>query len=113
MKHQMNGTLTAENSHHYLSHRFNVPEGATRLDIDFQYAPKRVGNYGNLLTLSLFDPNGDRGTGHRGQPNQHITVSTGEATPGYIPGALAAGIWEIMINCNLINPGAPVEYQFD
>ena len=53
MKHYMNGTLTAENSHHYLSHRFNVPQGATRLDIDFQYAPNRVGNFGNLLTLSL------------------------------------------------------------
>jgi hypothetical protein len=110
---QLKGTLTADNSHHYLSHRFTVPDGATRLDIDFQYAPKRVGNFGNLLTLSLFDPNGERGTGHRGQPNQHITVSIGEATPGYIPGALPAGTWDIMINGNLINPGAPVEYQFD
>jgi hypothetical protein len=113
MRYQMKGTLAADNSHQYIPHQFTVPEGATRLDIDFQYAPKRLGNYGNLLTLSLFDPNGERGTGHRGQPNQYITVGTGEATPGYIPGVMPAGTWDIMINCNLINPGAPVEYQFD
>jgi hypothetical protein len=113
VKYEFKGRLTAENSHQYRSHSFAVPEGATRLDIDFQYAPKRSGSYGNLLTLSLFDPHGERGTGHRGQPNQHITISAGEATPGYIPGSLQAGSWDILINCNLINPGAPVEYQFD
>src|SRR5260370_33385512 len=95
MKHQMNGTLTAESSHHYLSHRFNVPGGATRLDIDFQYAPKRVGNYGNLVTLSLFEPNGDRGAGHRGRPNQHITAGTGAAAPCHIPRALAPRLSDI------------------
>ncbi len=113
MQYQLKGSLTADQSHHYVSHPFEVPAGATRIDIDFQYAPKHPGKFGNLLTLSLFDPDKERGTGHRGEPTQHVTVSTGEATVGYLPGELIAGSWDIMINCNLINPGVPVEYQFD
>src|SRR5579871_593520 len=105
----LQGTVTAAENHHYLSHKFEVPAGTTRLEIDFQYAPKKVGDFGNLLTLSLFDPNGERGTGHRGQPTQHITLSAGEATPGYQAGDLPAGTWDILINCNLINPGASVD----
>ncbi len=110
----LQGTLTAADNHHYISHKFEVPQGTARLDIDFQYAPKRFGNLGNLLTLSLFDPDGtERGTGHRGQPTQHITLSASEATPGYQAGALPPGTWDVLINCNLINPGAAVEYSFD
>ncbi len=109
---QIQGTLTEQHNHEHISHAFTVPEGATRIDIDFQYEPKRTGNYGNLLTLSLFDPQGERGTGHRGQPTQHITLSTSDATPGYIPGPLQPGEWDIMVNANLINPGANVTYDF-
>lgn len=113
MQHLIEGTLTDQDSHRYISHPFTVPDGATRIDIDFQYAPKRTERYGNLLTLNLFDPQRERGTGHRGQPNQHVTVSTGQATPGYLPGPLPAGNWDIMINSNLINPGPPVNYKFE
>lgn len=113
MQFQLQGTLTAHDSHRYISHPFTVPQGTTRLDIDFQYSPKRTEKYGNLLTLSLFDPQGERGTGHRGQPTQHITLSTGEATPGYNAGPLPPGTWNIMINVNLINPGPAVNYGFD
>src|SRR5664279_3116938 len=98
MQHHFKGSVTATQNHDYLSHKFEVPEGATRLDIDFQYGPKRIGNYANLLTLSLFDPTTERGTGHRGQPTQRITVSASEATPGYMSGALQPGTWDIMVN---------------
>ncbi len=109
----LKGKLTAADSHRYRSHHFVVPEGAARLDIDFHYNPKRVGKYGNLLTLSVFDPNIERGTGHRQEPNQHVTISASEATPGYLRGALPPGTWDAMINCNLINPGEAVEYQLE
>jgi len=113
MQQHFRGTLTAADSHGYFSHQFDVPEGATRLDIDFRYSPKRVGKYGNLLTLSLFDPRSERGTAHRQDPIQHISLSASEASPGYLPGALEPGSWKLMINGNLINPGAPVEYELD
>jgi hypothetical protein len=113
MQFQIDGVLTEQDNHRHISHKFTIPQGVTRLDVDFEYAPKKPGEYGNLLTLSLFDPNGERGTGHRGQPTQHVTLSSGEATPGYLPGALPAGTWDIMINANLINAGPPVTYHFD
>jgi hypothetical protein len=109
---QIQGTLTEQHNHQHISHPFTVPEGATRIDIDFQYEPKRTGRYGNLLTLSLFDPQGERGTGHRGQPTQHVTLSASDATPGYLPGSLSPGEWDIMVNANLINTGASVSYDF-
>ena len=107
------GVLTTEDNHRHISHQFVVPEGATRLDIDFEYAPKRTEKYGNLLTLSLFDSQRERGTGHRGQPHQQVMVSTAAATPGYLHGPLPAGRWDIMINSNLINAGPPVSYHMD
>ncbi len=111
MQFERQGILTAQDSKRYISHPFMVPEGATRLDIDFEYSPKRVEKYGNLLTLSLFDPYGERGTGHRGQPNQHVTLGTTDTTPGYVPGPLPPGAWDIMINANLINPGPAINYR--
>jgi hypothetical protein len=105
--------LTEHDSHRHIVHPFTVPEGATRIDVDFDYAPKRAGSYGNLLTLSLFDPAGERGTGHRGQPNQQVTIGTTQATPGYLPGPLPSGAWTLMVNTNLINPGPSVIYHAD
>ncbi len=105
------GTLTAQDSHRHIAHSFTVPEGVTRIDIDFRYSPKRTERYGNLLTLSLFDPQRERGTGHRGQPSQHVTMSTGTATPGYLPGPIPSGEWTLMVNTNLINAGPPVNYS--
>lgn len=110
---QIEGKLTEQHNHQHISHIFTVPEGAARIDIDFRYEPKRIGDHSNLLTLSLFDPQGERGTGHRGQPTQHVTLSASDATPGYIPGPLLPGEWDIMVNANLINPGAAVSYDLE
>lgn len=113
MKFHIHDELTTQDTHRYIVHPFIVPEGATRIEIDFTYAPKRAGRYANLLTLSLFDPEKERGTGHRGQPEQHVMVSKTEATPGYLPGSLPAGEWMLVVNTNLINPDAPVTYDAD
>lgn len=110
---RIEGTLTDQDSHRHISNPFTVPPGTTRVNLDFEYAPKRTTKHANLLTLSLFDPQRERGTGHRGQPNQHVTISTGEATPGYVPGPLPPGIWDVTINTNLINAGPPVTYKFE
>src|SRR5687767_2419706 len=106
-------TVTSADSHRHITHEFTVLPGATRLNIDFAYSPKMAEKYGNLLTLSLFDPAQERGTGHRGYPEQHITLSASDSTPGYLPGPLPAGTWTLMVNANLLNPGPPVTYKAD
>ena len=111
MQLDIQNTVTELQNHQHLVHVFTVPEGTTRITLDFEYAPKRSGRYGNLLTLSVFDPQGERGTGHRGQPTQNVTISAADATPGYLPGPIPSGEWRVMVNTNLILPEAIVQYD--
>ena len=104
MQQHMQGTLTAADSHGYFSHGFEVPEGATRLDIDFRYSPKRLGKYGNLLTLSVFDPLGERGTAHRQEPNQHLTLSASEATPIIVTDGVFRSVRKASFSFMMVSP---------
>ena len=113
MDYHIEHMLTDQENHHHIRHPFIVPEGATQLTIDFEYAPKRAGRFANLLTLSVFDPQRERGTGHRGQPRQHVTVSATESSPGYLSGELQPGEWLVMVNVNLINPDSTINYELD
>ena len=113
MRIELHGTLTEQDNHHYISHPFEVSPGSTRIDIDFAYAPEQTGQYGNYLTLSLFDPHQERGTGMRHQARQHIFLSAAEATPGYSVGPLPAGEWNALVNVHVVNPGVPVRYTLD
>ncbi|MGH2371800.1 MAG: hypothetical protein ACRDI2_26815, partial [Chloroflexota bacterium] len=94
---------------------FAVPEGAGALRIRFAFEPARAGDVRNLLTLSLFDPHGFRGAGHRHAPQQEILLSAGGATPGFIPGALAPGEWLLEIDCHcvLYSDRNGVDYELD
>ncbi|CAM4285634.1 hypothetical protein [Paenibacillus tarimensis] len=56
----------------------------------------------NLLTLSVDDPEGFRGSAHRHPPEQRHTLAVGSASPGFIPGVLPAGIWRITISVHCV-----------
>ena len=58
-------TLTDRDMKQNIAFPFQVPAGTTQIAFDFGYAPKRVGDIINLLTLTVFDPSGWRGEGHR------------------------------------------------
>ena len=113
MRVQLHGILTERDNHGYISHPFEIPPGATRIDIDFTYAPEYTGQYGNFLTLSLFDPHEERGSGMRHQSNQHIFLSASDATPGFTAGALHPGKWNALVNVHVVNPGATVSYDLN
>ncbi len=107
-------TLTSADTKRHIHFYFDVPGGATRLDIRFDYTPKRIDGIpgDNLLSLSLFDPQGVRGAGHS-RPNNDISISAVEATPGYRPGALPPGRWVVVIDTHLIHAEAPVTFLMD
>ncbi|CAH1232361.1 hypothetical protein PAECIP111891_07001 [Paenibacillus allorhizoplanae] len=56
----------------------------------------------NLMTLSLDDENGFRGAAHRHDSVQHLTITTKEASPGFILGDFPRGQLKIMINVHCI-----------
>jgi hypothetical protein len=66
-----------------------------------------------MLTLTLFDPGGFRGAGHREGDSHRVQISPTEATPGYLPGPLPAGEWVAQIDTHLVMPGEAVHYWLD
>ncbi|PAD79405.1 hypothetical protein [Paenibacillus campinasensis] len=56
----------------------------------------------NLLTLSLDDPSGFRGSAHRHPPEQHHLLTEEQASPGFIAGPLPSGIWKLTISIHCV-----------
>ncbi|MBA3872826.1 MAG: CehA/McbA family metallohydrolase, partial [Anaerolineae bacterium] len=95
-------------------HSFEMPEGATRLTVEFSYSPKRFEGVAgdNNIGLGLFDPQGARGAAHA-RPNNDFTVSAIDATPGFVSGALQSGTWSVVMDTHMIMPNAPVQIELD
>jgi hypothetical protein len=93
--------LGVADSKTYRRHRFAVPAQARALDIRFAY--DRGGDLPHsLVTLSLFDPHGFRGAGHRFAPRQHVQVGPGGATPGFVRGAIPPGEWTVEVDVHCV-----------
>jgi hypothetical protein len=85
---------------------FEVPEGATRIDLEYAY--DRAGGT-NVIDLGLFEPGSlDLGTpafrGWSGGERQRISVGVASATPGYWPGPLPPGRWSVMLGLYKVAP---------
>jgi hypothetical protein len=97
----------------YRRHPFALSKDAGGLRITFTYDPGQPFPH-SLLTLSLFDPRGFRGAGHRYSPRQTIELGPGAATPGFVAGPIPAGEWmvEVDVHCVIARPdGAPNAYE--
>ena len=113
MNQQFSVTLTAVDVKRHIPHPFIVPEHCTKVKIRLHYAPRRVSGMTNLLTLTLFDPDGFRGAGHRGGDTHEVEITPTSATRGYLPGTLPAGEWIVQIDTHMVLPGDPVNYTLD
>lgn len=85
---------------------FELPEPASRLRVQYGYsaavsASKHEG--GNVIDIGLFDPRGadfPGGAGFRGwsgSGRREFTITPTAATPGYLPGPLPAGRYQIIL----------------
>jgi hypothetical protein len=113
MHYHFEGYLTARDCKRHIPHPFTVPVHSGELDICLRFAPYRVRGISNMITLSLFDPTGFRGAGHRGGDSHMVHIASAEATPGYLPGPLPAGTWDAQIDTHMVMPGEPVHYRLD
>jgi hypothetical protein len=114
MKHtRFVGELTARDCKRHIQLPFTVPAHTKQIEISLSFAPERVHGFHNMLTLTLFDPNGFRGAGHRGGANHQVFIDANSATPGYLPGHLPTGEWVAQIDSHMIMPGEPLHYWLD
>lgn len=113
MNHHFSATLSSDDSKRHIPHKFSVPPNCNRITIKMRYGPRTVNGLNNLLTLTLFDPDGFRGAGHRGGDTHEVELTPSMATRGYLPGALAPGEWTVQIDTHLVLPDVAVTYTLD
>ena len=84
----------AADRYHYVP--VDVPAGARSLRVEFSY-DRSAG----VLDLGVFDPVGGF-RGYSGSARETFVVGETAATPGYLPGPLAAGTWQILLGLHRI-----------
>src|SRR6266849_9130208 len=86
---------------HYLP--IEVPPGTCALRVELDYDPA-----GAVRDLGCFGPAGFRGWS--GGARRSFVVAAQTATPGYLPGELEPGLWQIAIGLHRI-PADGVRYE--
>jgi PHP domain len=81
---------------HYLPVEVGPGTAGLRIELDYEHAG------GAVLDLGCLGPNGFRGWsgGARGS----FVITREAATPGYLPGELEAGTWQVMIGVHRVPP---------
>lgn len=95
-------SLSVEDAKRHFTYAFEVPAGIGALYLRWNFEPWQVGGLKNHLTLSVEDPTGFRGAGHRHGDDHRVTLSAQSATPGYLPGPLLAGQWRVTVHSHAV-----------
>lgn len=109
----LEGKLDTHQEKSYVLLPFEMPPHATRLEVTFAYS-HRIGSDphltgGNTIDLGIFDARGadflNAGfRGWTGSERLYFYITETDATPGYLPGALIAGQWNILLGLYKIAP---------
>ena len=77
MKQKIYGHLTLDNMATHVPHKFMVPEGTGTVRLDFSHAPNHpgVGSIPHQLSISVYGPNGARGTRHNNDDQQPVVCA--------------------------------------
>ncbi len=88
----LTGEVTGAQNKTYFEVPFTVPAGTHRVSVDFQYSGREERA---TLDLGIADP--ERFRGQSGGNKSHFTISETDATPSYLPGAIPAGRWNLLL----------------
>lgn len=102
---------------------FDLPSPAQRLTVHYSYSAVMSSDRvegGNVIDIGLFDPAGadfPGGAGFRGwsgSARNEFTLTPSDATPGYLPGPLPAGRYQVILGLYRIWPaGADYEIHIE
>lgn len=89
-----------------------VPYGITELSVRYSYDRPEppAGSPGNRLDIGIFDPRGHElpdAAGFRGWSGgarDSFFISRSGATPGYLPGPIRAGTWQVLLGAYTVAP---------
>jgi hypothetical protein len=102
----LTGDVTGAQNKTYFEIPFDVPVGTHRISVDFQYTGKEERT---TLDLGVADP--ERFRGQSGGNKSHFTIGEMDATPSYLPGAIPAGQWRLLIAAPNIRPQSVSHYR--
>jgi hypothetical protein len=88
----LKGDVRGAQNKTYFEVPFTVPAGVHRISVDFHYTGR---DERATLDLGIADP--QRFRGESGGNKSHFTISETDATPSYLPGAIPAGQWRLII----------------
>jgi predicted metal-dependent phosphoesterase TrpH len=93
---------------------FEVPEGIVQIEVAYRFSKDEPGGFfkeaGNILDIGIFDSRGSEFLhaegfrGWSGSARRAFHVGTEDATPGYMPGPISPGQWEIILGLHRILP---------
>jgi len=101
----LTGAITRADHQTYRELPFTVPEGTTRISIDFSYDKDNR----TVIDLGLRDPQGLRGWS--GGNKSHIEIGADTATPSYAPGRIQPGTWKLTLGIPNIRDGQTSAYK--
>lgn len=98
-------TLHPSDSKQNIHFSTGVPSGTTQFHIRFTFSPWVVDAINNMLTLSVFDPAGFRGAGHRHGDEHQVLINAVSASSGYLAGPIPPGEWSVVVDTHMIHGG--------
>ena len=108
----LDGTLDGRDHQHYRTVPFDVPAGTERITVQFEYDGrdrKTTVDLGLLGPGPFASPQGFRGWS--GGNKSVFTVSSTDATPSYLPGAIEAGRWSLLLGIPNIRADVTSHYR--
>lgn len=107
----LTGALTGEDNQTWRLAPFEVPNGTTRITVDFDYTTRDART---TIDLGVLGPDGFRGQdgfrGWSGGNKRSFTISASDATPSYLPGPIRPGQWNLLLGIPNIRRETHAEY---
>jgi hypothetical protein len=102
----LTGVVTGADHQTYRDVPFAVPPGVDRVTVSFAYTGR---DQHTAIDLGLFDADSFRGWS--GGNKSSFTVSDTDATPSYLPGAIHAGRWRLVLGVPNARPAVHASFE--
>lgn len=119
MQFHFDGVLSPHDAKKHIEHAFVISEDRGQLRIRLWHSEGQANGLSNMLTLTVFGPDGFRGAGHRmgelrdGGRAHDVSINPTNATPGYTAGEVQRGQWSVVIDTHRITDAEPCVYRLD